>query len=236
MPRPIGLTMRCDPRDAADRVISDGSDARAAGAGRDARAGSVGADRLPAEWPVFLRRVFPGARALPIPNIGREAVAFLRPWRLGGVILTGGNDVGTCAERDETERAVLEACIRDRLPVLGVCRGLQVLQDFFGGPLARVPDAHDRGRVHAIDVADDRTRRWLGCSRFRAPSFHRFGVAAEQLAAELAPCAFSEDGVVEAARHRVLPIVAVQWHPERPMPDSEPARGLLRAFADGFAS
>lgn len=197
-------------------------------------AGGRSWDTLAAEWPGFLRRALGTARWLAIPNLGAEVAAFLRPWSLDGLILTGGADLGSCPERDETERRLLDAWIRARRPVLGVCRGLQLLQAYFGGRLCEAPPAHARGRIHTIEICHERGRRLLGRERFAAPSFHRAGVAEADLAPELRAWAVSQDGLVEGVQHRELPIVAVQWHPERPMPEREPALRLLRAFCDGF--
>jgi putative glutamine amidotransferase len=196
--------------------------------------GSEPSDALAPEWPPALRRALGAARWLSIPNLGAEVVRFLRPWRLGGVVLTGGADVGSCPERDETERHLIDDCIRHRRPLLGVCRGLQLLQRHFGGRITAAPPAHDRGRTHAIEICHDRGRRLLGCARFSAPSYHRFGVSVGDLASELDAWAVSEDGLVEGLHHRELPIVAVQWHPERPLPRPDLADRLLRSLSDGW--
>jgi N5-(cytidine 5'-diphosphoramidyl)-L-glutamine hydrolase len=196
--------------------------------------GAEPAETLAAEWPPVLRRALGSVRWLPIPNLGGEVGRFLRPFAVGGVILTGGNDVGACPERDRTERSLIDDCIRARRPILGVCRGLQVLQDYFGGRLREAPPAHDRGRTHPIRVCHESGRRLLGRDRFSAPSFHRFGVAVPELAPELEAWAVSEDGFVEGLHHPELPIVAVQWHPERPLAEDDVALALLRSFADGW--
>jgi N5-(cytidine 5'-diphosphoramidyl)-L-glutamine hydrolase len=196
--------------------------------------GSGPTDTLAPEWPPALRRALGAARWLSIPNLGADAARFLRPWRLAGVVLTGGADVGSCPERDETERHLIDDCIRRRRPLLGVCRGLQILQKHFGGKLTPAPPEHDRGRVHAIEICHDRGRKLLRCDRFSAPSYHRLGVAVADLAGELDAWAVSEDGLVEGLHHRELPIVAVQWHPERPLPRLDLADRLLRSLHDGW--
>ena len=89
------------------------------------------------------------------------------------------------------------------LPVLGVCRGMQVLVDACGGTLRRVP-----GHVaveHAIRSEDG--------SYDTVNSYHSF--AAPDLPEPLAATARAADGVVEAVRHRSLPFRGIMWHPER---------------------
>jgi putative glutamine amidotransferase len=192
------------------------------------------AESLADEWPPVLRRFLAGIPWVAIPNVGSEVTRFIRSLGVSGIVLTGGNDVGACPERDETERRLIEDCILARRPILGVCRGLQMLQTHFGGRLRTASGIHDRGRMHGIRICAPSGSRWLGRQYFRAPSFHRHGVAAPELAAPLEAWAISEDGLVEGLRHRDLPIVAVQWHPERPLPEVEVAVRLLRSFVDGW--
>ena len=67
-----------------------------------------------------------------------------RPLRL----LTGGEDPGTSPPRDDTERALLDWAIGDRLPVFGVCRGLQFVQRYFGGELVACDRERHVARRH----------------------------------------------------------------------------------------
>lgn len=64
-------------------------------------------DALARNWGNFLGFVLPEVPWLPIPNLGGErAVAFCDQWRLNGLILTGGEDIGVSPMRDETEQAL----------------------------------------------------------------------------------------------------------------------------------
>lgn len=209
--RRIGLTMR------VERAPADGACAR---------------DALGHEWGDVLATALPGATWVALPNVGHAIERTAAALALDAVILTGGNDLGTCARRDETEASLLRHCLGAGIPVLGVCRGLQMVQTFFGGSLRAASAAHDAGRVHAIEVIERRAHRLLGTTRMRAPSYHRFGVDAAALAPQLEAWALSDDGMVEALAHRSAPIVAVQWHPERPLPEPDVALRLLRGFCD----
>lgn len=198
-----------------------------------AAAGIGGAPRdvWPDDWRAPLAAVLPDAAWWPLANDGTAAVGRFEALALDALVLAGGNDIGACARRDETERSLLLHCAARGLPVLGVCRGLQLVQTVFGGRIARAPEAHDAGREHGIDVIDERARRLLRTASFTAPSYHRFGVPAGSLAPALEPWCVSHDGWVEMLAHASLPIVAVQWHPERPLPRPEVAHRLLRGFA-----
>jgi gamma-glutamyl-gamma-aminobutyrate hydrolase PuuD len=213
MPRPgrIGVTMRV-------------------AAGREP--GGTARDVFPEDWRDTLASVLPAASWWPLANTGAAAVRRFTALRLDALLLAGGNDLGSAPQRDDTELRLVDHCASRGIPVLGVCRGLQLVQTCFGGGIVPAPEAHDAGRLHRIDVTDDRAQRLLGVVQLAAPSYHRFGVPAGSVAPALETWATSDDGFVEMLAHRSLPIVAVQWHPERPLPEPEIARRLLRGFAD----
>jgi putative glutamine amidotransferase len=183
-------------------------------------------DSLDQRWVGLLAAT--GLLALPIPNGLTEVGDFFRATAVSGIILTGGNDLaflGTpsvAVERDVTESAALRHAIKRKLPVLGVCRGAQLIVHFFGGHLIRLNN--HAGTMHTIE-----TRR----SRFLRPpsrvcSYHDYGIDDHRLPESLEPVAFSNDGSIEAFEHRSLPIVGIMWHPEREGYGQKGESGLLR--------
>lgn len=147
--------------------------------------------------------------ALPMPNHAATARAMFEAMPVTGLLLTGGNDLarygGDAPERDETERLLLQQARARRLPVLGVCRGMQVIQDAFG--VLQVAVAGHVAVRHRVD----------GTMRdAEVNSFHAYG--ATGTVAELEVLARAPDGVVEAVRHRDEPILGQMWHPERESP------------------
>ena len=178
--------------------------------GRDERR-----DCLAADWAVFLGKALPGVRWLPVPNLGEDVVSFVEGWSLDGFILTGGEDIGTDARRDTTEAALLTLALARGLPVFGVCRGLQMIQRFFGGSLTRCAPGRHAGSRHSLTVIDD-TPLWSGIGpAFEVNSFHGLGVPRSEVAPGLAAFAISEDGLAEGIYSPNAPVLAVQWHPER---------------------
>ncbi|MDP6416335.1 MAG: gamma-glutamyl-gamma-aminobutyrate hydrolase family protein, partial [Gammaproteobacteria bacterium] len=123
--------------------------------------------------------------------------------------------------RDITEHAMIEHAVRERLPLLGVCRGMQMLNTYFGGQIVRDVSAicgHPEAHVavsHTVDFIDAKYQRQFGTSIAQTNSFHRQAVTSSTLAAELRPFAVARDGIVEGIYHPELPIVGIQWHPER---------------------
>jgi N5-(cytidine 5'-diphosphoramidyl)-L-glutamine hydrolase len=177
----------------------------------------VRSDALDQRWWSFLAHC--GLAPLPVPNdveAARELVAGLP---LRGIVLTGGNDLRVCGgdapERDATEALLVESALRLGLPLLGVCRGMQVLQHRFGVPLQRV-DGHVRER---------QTLRVNGSERV-VNSYHRW--AATETRPPLRPWVVTPDGVVEAVRHETAPLLGIMWHPERIAPFAEEDTALFR--------
>jgi len=162
--------------------------------------------------------------AMPIPNHPELAARMFGMASVAGLLLTGGNDLarygGDAPERDETERLLLRLARERHLPVVGVCRGMQVIQDAFGVPLKRI----------AGHVA---TRHQVDGAGFRAEvnSFHGFG--ASETAPELEVLARAPDGIVEFLRHRSEPILGQMWHPERESPYAPSDLARLRAHFRG---
>ena len=169
-------------------------------------------DALAQDWARFLAQHYPHALWQPLPNEGRSTVRRFEGWNLNALILSGGNDIGAEPLKDETDHALLEHALAHDLPVLGICRGLQVMQWFFGGPLSPANAREHVACDHAIEVLPAASWR---ARRTTVNSFHNVGIRAEDLAAPLQALALAEDDTVEAARIRNHPGVGVMWHPER---------------------
>ena len=145
------------------------------------------------------------------------------------LLLTGGGDLAPArygqalsgaeeidAARDARELALVRDFLARGLPVLGICRGLQVVNVFFGGTLRQHIEGHSqidgRDRLHTV-CAENGLLRALYGSRFTVNSAHH--QSAGRLGEGLCVLARADDGTVEALAHETLPVFAVQWHPER---------------------
>ena len=189
-------------------------------------------DCLDQRWTVLLRKL--DAVPLPLPNVLADPVEYLSQSGADCVVLSGGNDLAGVAdpgeensapERDATERAIIRYCIERRLPLFGVCRGMQAINLFLGGQVARVT-GHAGGR-HSVVARPGCERDWP--PQFEVNSYHNFGIPGDGLAQDLEPMATSaEDGTIEAFRHRSANCVGVMWHPEREPGIATHDLGLLR--------
>ena len=173
---------------------------------------------------------------------------------LDGLILSGGADIDPArygqaphertgsprSDRDAFESALIEAAIEAELPLLGICRGAQMLNVELGGTLIQhLPDVvgDDRyqlgeGVFNPIDVEVDegsRIAEVLGDDRgARAHLYHHQGIA--EVGEGLEVTSRTADGVIESIELPSLPFgIAVQWHPEENRGDRRLFEGLVAA-------
>ncbi len=173
-------------------------------------------DGLDQRWAGFLLSL--GYCPVPLANSVKDVCAYLAALTLDGVILTGGNDIceaeggtDTAPERDRFEHLLLDEAAEKRLPVLGVCRGLQLMTVHHGGVI--VPVKGHSGRRHQVSLDLDLFR---GCpSTVETNSYHGFAIGPIMASNPLMPVAWADDGTVEAVAHTSLPQFGVMWHPER---------------------
>lgn len=177
-------------------------------------------DGLATDWYPKLRELLPGISWLPIPNVGSGVISYLEEWSLNGYLLTGGDDLGVFPHRDETEFAIVDYCVRHRIPLFGICRGMQVVIKRFGGVLTRAPDDRHVAKQHGVSICKT-PFSYGGETKIAVNSFHNWTLRKNNLPTEFKVIGCAEDGTVEAAIHEDLPISCIMWHPERPGSYSE---------------
>ena len=132
-----------------------------------------------------------------------------------GVVLTGGPDVAADHARDAAEIAMVHASLAMGCPVLGVCRGLQIINVALGGSLVPHVEGHLGDCVrHVVDVLPSSgLAAAAGSAKLVTNSLHH--QAAGKIGARLRVTARAADGTVEALESDgPAPVLAVQWHPE----------------------
>lgn len=184
-------------------------------------------DAVAADWAELMQHALPEATWLPIPNVGDDAVELVEDWGIEAIILTGGNDLGQYAYKDATDRALLRVALQNGLPLLGVCRGMQVMVDRFGVPLHDcAPEAHVATH-HPVDICEGELRDVIGSDRLSVNSYHRYAVPIAGLPEQLELLAVVEQWA-EAVRIEGQSIYGIMWHPERDRPFRDSDRRLIR--------
>jgi putative glutamine amidotransferase len=229
--------------------------------------GGVSAE-IPPSWVMSQRYIqtLTNAGALPwlIPLVSDDETLRGIYESLDAVFLPGGADIDpasygtaphamcdkTDRDRDRVELALAKWAVADGKPVLGVCRGMQLINVALGGSLyqdlaAQFPNGikHDYfpfgGSGHARDylahdvrvTADSRLARLFGADAIKVNSMHHQGVRA--VAAGLVPTAHAPDGLVEALEGTGPGyLLAVQWHPEALTERDDATRRLFAEFVE----
>lgn len=137
----------------------------------------------------------------------------LEPWRYGQPNTASRN---LEPERDTAEFVLLERFTAAGTPVLGICRGLQSINVFFGGTLVQDLPGHGAvdgtDRLHPVRTVPSFLSKICGEYAVVNSAHHQ---ATDRLGQGLEAVQWAPDGVTEALEHRTLPVWGVQWHPER---------------------
>ncbi len=181
---------------------------------------------------------------------------------LAGILFSGGGDISlqyfegaehprigeVDLNRDSVEIGLMRAALHDGKPVLGICRGAQVMNVALGGTLYthlydQIPGALDhaypgdlrRALVHSVNVNEEsRAAEIFGETLLSVNSLHH--QALKDIALPLRVVGRAPDGIVEVVEIPEHPYaVAVQWHPEW-LTDQLPTRRLFKSFVDAAAS
>ncbi|GAA4714583.1 gamma-glutamyl-gamma-aminobutyrate hydrolase family protein [Brevibacillus fulvus] len=182
--------------------------------------------------------------------------------RLDGLLLTGGVDVDPSLfgeeplpglgeimpERDELEMRLTQLALAQNLPILAICRGVQLLNVVAGGTLYQ-DLASQKEQVlqhsqkaprdylsHSVEIAaGSKLEQIIGSRRIKVNSFHHQAV--KQPAAGFRVSALAGDGVIEAIESERHPyVIGVQWHPENTWRNDEPSQKLFASFIEACKS
>lgn len=185
-------------------------------------------DALAQDWGRYMAEVLPEVAWLPIPNLGAEATtAFCERWDLQGLILSGGDDLGASSLRDETETALLAHFSGRSLPVLGVCRGLQLMWTCRGGRIEKI--AGHAGGTHSLTYLSAMPFS-TGPKQREVRSYHAYGLANTGEVGLFEVIARAEDGSIEGVRAKDGGMLGVMWHPERERPIHPADRAMVRSL------
>ena len=145
-----------------------------------------------------------GGIVVPVPNFAHsemEIENWLNNIRPRAIVLSGGGDIGEQPSRDHVEERLLNYGFQNSLPLLGICRGMQMMGVWGGAALKSV-----RGHVAT-------KHQLTGEVDVKVNSYHNYSLMA--VPDKFKAIAYSEDGEIEAIQHTTLPWEGWMWHPER---------------------
>jgi len=156
--------------------------------------------------------------ALPIfiPNALTKLDEFLEDIQMDGLVLSGGDDIGKNPERDLCEKKIIDFGIKHKIPIFGVCRGMQVINSYFNGKIETLTNSKHVDNPHSVKIVNSNFSSLLKADSIEVNSYHNNIIKQNILGNELEPFALSfGDETIEGFFHRKFPIVGVMWHPER---------------------
>lgn len=159
-------------------------------------------DALAQDWAKYMEKSLKGIPWIALPNLGApDIVEYCNIWGVNRLILTGGNDIGQAPNRDKTEFALLDWAASEKVPTLGICRGMQVMAVWAGAKLKSV-----EGHVAQRHYLQGEFTHEVCC-------YHNQSLAS--CPDGFAVTARSSDDEIEAIRSLSLPWEGWMWHPER---------------------
>ena len=186
-------------------------------------------DCLDVRWYSFLKKI--NYSLIPLPNLSTAiSLELLNKMKINGIILSGGNSLSSYSSnnniaskiRDRFERKLIKFSLDNNIPILGVCRGMQMLNVYFKGSLISIKDGKKRHKLISVK------------NKFKLPenvnSFHDWGISKETMSKNLTAIAHDTSNNIEAFMHKKKKIIGIMWHPERDYKFNKENLNLIKDF------
>jgi putative glutamine amidotransferase len=157
-----------------------------------------------------------------IPNNLVNINRFVKEISPSGIILSGGGDPRKKDLRYFTENKLIKISLKKNIPIIGICRGAQVINLFFGGKLLKVKN-HVK-KLHTL------CGPFIKNKKIKVNSYHEYGFYKDILGKNLNSLASSLDKIVMLFSHSKYKILGIMWHPERYLRIKNFDKKIIRNF------
>ena len=166
-------------------------------------------DGLDKDLTIFLNKL--GYLVIPIPNLkftqnelDKILKTYVKKFKICGFVLSGGEDIGVNLNRDKIEKKIVRYCEKRKFPMIGICRGIQILAKLKKVKLVPIKNhVNKRHKIFRFNKIGQRT----------VNSFHNWGL--KNCPNNFKITYVTKDKFIESIEHLRLPIKGVMWHPER---------------------
>lgn len=185
----------------------------------------AGRDETRDSMDVRIAKIFFDMGFLPIPLCSglHDTEGYIEAIQPDAILINSGNDLGEHPERDLLETRLLDYASQHKTPVLAICRGTQMLNNYCGGSLEAI-QGHVATRHKLLgELAEKYAYDTVN-------SYHNFAITEHSIGKELKAVAHTQDGVIKAIQHQTLPWLGIMWHPEREAKLPPQDRQLIQDF------
>ena len=139
-----------------------------------------------------------------------------------GILLTGGCDIGKFKQRDLFEIKLIKYGIRKKIPIVGICRGMQIINALFKGKLKKINN--HKAKRHIVIELQTKKKRYVKC-------FHNFSIMKNKLSKEFIIKHICEkDSEIESIFNKKKKIFGLMWHPEREVQFKKEDKNLIKFY------
>lgn len=186
-------------------------------------------DALDIKWAKLFKKI----NCLPIilPS-DYDFIFYFKSFKIKGIILSGGNDLSLLStnelskKRDHFEKRLIGFGISKGIPILGICRGMQVIADYFNCDFKKVQK--HAGTKHKL-VVSDKSRFKYNLKKIKTVnSYHNYAI--NNVSHNLIISARSVDGIIEAIEHKKYNIFGQMWHSEREEPFCQEELKIIKSL------
>ena len=160
---------------------------------------------------------------VPLPNKLKNINKFFKELMPKGIILSGGGNPLLKDLRYKNEKVLIDLSIKNKVPLLGICRGAQRINIHFNGKLKKIKNQTKKKHL----IYENQKQKGI-----KVNSYHDFGFSEKMLGKNLKSLAQSQDRIIEYFKHTNYKIIGIMWHPEREKIlkkfDKKIIKGLIR--------